>query len=352
VIDPGARADLPQRIDSLCDHFEQAWRSGLQPRLEVFLASVAPGERPELLLEMLAVELECRRNQGEEPHLEEYRSRFPLEGKVLESAFLIAEQRLARSREEWRLAKQQRAGALKVGPAKESASSKTRRRLILSLLAVLVGGGLLLWWGRSGPLSGELKVSVRSMESSRNGLGVHQPGALPILDKDKIQIEVRLEQPAHVYLLWIDSDGDLTPLYPWNQGTKMTVLDAKTPPPEVPARVHLFSPEEEGDGWSMAGPSGLETIVLLARRTPVPGDMNLAEKIGKQKRIELRDPRELAVRGMEHGQPVSREKLPTDLFRLPGAEMSSIEESLKQMMNRLKDDFELIRVVQFAHESQ
>lgn len=38
-----------RRIDTACDHFEEAWRSGLKPRIEDYLASVGIAECPQLI---------------------------------------------------------------------------------------------------------------------------------------------------------------------------------------------------------------------------------------------------------------------------------------------------------------
>jgi serine/threonine protein kinase len=203
------------------------------------------------------------------------------------------------------------------------------------------------------PLLGEsMNVLVWSEQAGKKGVEVRRSGALPVRNGEQVQLEVSLNQPAHLYLLWIDSEGDLAPLYPWNRGNKLEVTDPKAPPPVVGPVASLRSPPGEGQGWKMAGPSGLETVVLLARRTPLPADFSLVEKIGKQARLELRNPLEVAVRGWERGGPVSREALPPDLFRRLEHEAAPIEESLMRMMRRLKDDFELIRLVQFAHQDR
>jgi len=224
--------------------------------------------------------------------------------------------------------------------------------LLLAFGAVLLVEAVLLFPRKPTPLSGELKVYVWSEQAGKKGWEVRQPGALPVRNGEQIQIEARLDRPAHVYLLWIDSEGDLTPMYPWNQGNVMEVTDASAPPPRAAPCQELLSPPGEGKGWKMAGPSGLETIVLLARHTPLPAEVNLAERIGKQKRLELSNPQEVVVRGFDHGEPVPAEKLPADLFRGLGREAVEVDEALSELMQRLKDDFELIRLVQFAHQGQ
>jgi serine/threonine-protein kinase len=84
----GGRPDLPaHRVDEACDRFEAAWRSGGEPRIEEYLRPVAPPDRPALLRELLALELELRRGRGERPELAEYRQRFPEDAGLVAAAF-------------------------------------------------------------------------------------------------------------------------------------------------------------------------------------------------------------------------------------------------------------------------
>jgi eukaryotic-like serine/threonine-protein kinase len=78
---PRGREDRParsagERVDQVCDRFESAWRKGPRPLIEDFLAEIPVGERQELLLELVATELELRRGGGEDPGPREYASRF------------------------------------------------------------------------------------------------------------------------------------------------------------------------------------------------------------------------------------------------------------------------------------
>jgi WD40 repeat protein/serine/threonine protein kinase len=75
------------RADEVCDRFEAEWRSGRTPRIEEYLGPVAPPERPALLRELLALELELRRGRGERPMPAEYRQRFPKDAELVAAAF-------------------------------------------------------------------------------------------------------------------------------------------------------------------------------------------------------------------------------------------------------------------------
>jgi serine/threonine protein kinase/tetratricopeptide (TPR) repeat protein len=65
------------RIDVACDRFEKHWRGGQRPAIEHYLAEVAEPERPALLRDLVALELELRRGSGEHVEQEEYHKRFP-----------------------------------------------------------------------------------------------------------------------------------------------------------------------------------------------------------------------------------------------------------------------------------
>ena len=52
-------------------------RPGRRPRIDDFLAEVPPAQWPDLLRELLILDLDYRRQLGESPTLEEYRSEYP-----------------------------------------------------------------------------------------------------------------------------------------------------------------------------------------------------------------------------------------------------------------------------------
>jgi WD40 repeat protein/tRNA A-37 threonylcarbamoyl transferase component Bud32 len=85
------RSELPldvlDRIDRACDRFEAAWAAGGRPRAEDYLAAVAPGDRPALLRDLLAAEVDARRRRGERPDPGEYRARFPDGAAAVTAAF-------------------------------------------------------------------------------------------------------------------------------------------------------------------------------------------------------------------------------------------------------------------------
>lgn len=82
-----------QRIDGVCDQFEEGWRKGDHPRIEDYLAEAPEGERTDLLGQLLKLELELRVKAGERVTVEQYRERFPFHADLVvrlvkEAAFL------------------------------------------------------------------------------------------------------------------------------------------------------------------------------------------------------------------------------------------------------------------------
>jgi serine/threonine protein kinase len=75
------------RIDHACDRFEEAWRAGRRPRIEAYLADSPEPDRPDLLRQLLRLELELRRGRGEGPTRDEYTRRFPTAPGVLDDLF-------------------------------------------------------------------------------------------------------------------------------------------------------------------------------------------------------------------------------------------------------------------------
>jgi hypothetical protein len=53
-------------INATANRFEQAWRTGERPMIEDYLAEAEPALRPALLEELLRVERELRRREGED----------------------------------------------------------------------------------------------------------------------------------------------------------------------------------------------------------------------------------------------------------------------------------------------
>ena len=64
-------------VNEACERFEENWRRRRPSRIEDVLADAEEADRPCLLAELVALEVELRRERGERPDLIEYRRRFP-----------------------------------------------------------------------------------------------------------------------------------------------------------------------------------------------------------------------------------------------------------------------------------
>jgi serine/threonine protein kinase len=250
----------------------------------------------------------------------------------------------------------------------------SRRHLGLAAAVLLVGLVPLVWWwlftpgshgpdqnvpsgsgGRSaGPapsterLSGELIVRVWTKGTrEKQGLRVEEPGALPVCPGEQIHVQARLNQPAYIYLLWLDGKGEVTPLYPWHDNNEDLVHTLAVPPPRRSPVAEVDSPKALGKGYGLDDAAGLETVLLLARRTPFPGDQSLVRLLGKVPAAELNDPLEIAL--LSHNRGPRGGNIDWSRNRGIKKKPEEIDAPLLQLMARLAAEFEVIRAVRFAH---
>src|SRR5262245_2638914 len=107
-------------------------------------------------------------------------------------------------------------------PAAKAARQRARLRrcLIFFPVGVIVGGIASFAWWRNAParqeakLDGRLTVLVRPPDRKIEPVPVQQPGALPVVADGAMCLDAQLNQPAFIYLLWIDSERRVLPLYP------------------------------------------------------------------------------------------------------------------------------------------
>lgn len=76
-----------ERIDDLCAEFERRWQSGQPQAIESTLSDeLSEDERELLLSELLVLEIDYRRRNGESPTVEEYLERFPDNAQTIRDA--------------------------------------------------------------------------------------------------------------------------------------------------------------------------------------------------------------------------------------------------------------------------
>jgi serine/threonine-protein kinase len=196
-------------------------------------------------------------------------------------------------------------------------------------------------------LAGDLSVQVWSPteEGPKHGLRVDEPGALPVANGERVKLHAGLNQPAYLYLLWITSQGEVKPLYPWDPPKRG--FAGTLPPPRLESE--MDSPDKLAQGWRVKGPGGLETALLLARLTPLGAEVNLEKEMGRLPATRLRNHREVVWLELVPGQALARrsEVLHRDLD-LDQAE--DIDDPVLKLMERLRAHFDLIKAVRFAHQ--
>jgi serine/threonine-protein kinase len=200
------------------------------------------------------------------------------------------------------------------------------------------------------PLAGELVVRVSSAEDGgvKQHLRLEDFGAVPVRNGERLSVEARLNQPAHIYLLWVDAEGLVQALYPWNHDSDTLQHDLATPPPALPPCQEVRSPSLTRKSWEMQGKGGLETILLLARRQPLPAEVSLATLVGKLPPTPLRDPGAAVLRRVEADRS---EEIPLPgRTRGAGARAVDLGDPLGDLRDRLRPHFELIRGWQFSHQ--
>jgi hypothetical protein len=167
----------------------------------------------------------------------------------------------------------------RTAPPPATAARVWRRRRVaaggLLLAASLVAAGALFFRPRGvspepvpAPLKGWIDVRVWKREQGKPsgpGQRLHQPGVLPLTAGDHLRIEAELNRPAYLYVVWLDSAGKATPIHPWRDQDW-----GKRPADEAPQPA-LAIPVGEGMAGPLGkSPSGVESILLLAREGPLP----------------------------------------------------------------------------------
>jgi len=135
------------------------------------------------------------------------------------------------------------------------------------------------------PLKGSIDVLVYEPDNPRRqNLWLDDAGALPLRPGDEFCVEAELNRPAYLYVLWIDTDGKVLPVYPWRPGHW-----EERPEQERPV-AKLRRPEPLDEFYKISrGTPGMETLVLLARETPLPRSVDLRTELGELPRPEAQE---------------------------------------------------------------
>lgn len=125
-------------------------------------------------------------------------------------------------------------------------------------------------------VNAELDLRVwRPGEGGFSDASIRDPFVLPLRPGDQVRIEGSLDQACYAYFLWIDARGRASPVFPWLQG------DWKRRPEREMPMTQLTLPLAVGEAWEVEqGPAGTESVVLLARPSRLPLDVDLPTRIG------------------------------------------------------------------------
>jgi hypothetical protein len=183
-------------------------------------------------------------------------------------------------------------------------------------------------------------------DSSRRRARLRDEGALPLRPGDRIRVEATLSQPAYVYLLWIDTSGAASPVYPWLRGDW-----SQRPDEELP--VDRLSLPRPGDaGWPVQPPLGTEVLMLLARDTPLPRDVELSELLSGLPIQQMADPGKAVWFHDGTMDPESAVQLRS--VDLTGAKPvdDALLQAQRELDGRMAPHFQLRRTVAFASDDR
>jgi serine/threonine-protein kinase len=189
-------------------------------------------------------------------------------------------------------------------------------------------------------LNGELVLKVYK-KGMGNPLSINDPGVLPVHRGDALRIKAELNQPAHVYIVWLaggDRKGDT--VFPDQGWDKLG-----DPIPEWKPRRSVEVPRKGSNGITVDGETGFDTILLLARTEPLPPGYNLEAKIGPIPAGTWENANEYTLRSFTRGG----ESVEVEQNRGKGKITSITNETLSGLMRRLQDDFPLIRVARYTY---
>jgi hypothetical protein len=226
--------------------------------------------------------------------------------------------------------------------------------LLVGTWTLLPGGGARGLSGRPGAatpgpatpsaLEGAIDVMIWNPDApGRQRVTVTDRDALPLRRGDQVRIEATVNRPAYLYIVWIDTEGLAQPIYPWLPGDWDRFAAVERPA----ARVSL--PERADKAWPIKpGQPGMETLVLLARESPLPPGFDLRDRLTSLPRSAPQDPRALVW--FDDWTPVqgerSRERGPS-FFEVDVKD--PVLQTLALLKERLAPHFPMMRAVSFAN---
>lgn len=87
MADRSPKLSLAEQVDALCDRYEQEFRAGRKPRIELLLSGMHQSIRTACLKGLLELDLELRKAAGETPRLSDYEVRFADDRELIHRIF-------------------------------------------------------------------------------------------------------------------------------------------------------------------------------------------------------------------------------------------------------------------------
>jgi hypothetical protein len=185
------------------------------------------------------------------------------------------------------------------------------------------------------------RFDIRVYGQGKSGLSIDDPASRPIVNGDQIRFSIRLSQPAHVYLAWIDTTGTPQELYPLDPERGLQ--------PDVPV-TEVESPQAPDRGWPVIGRPGMEQAVLLVSRTKLPDRLRSLTTLLAIEPKEASDPREVVW--YRSGEGPAEGSVERGLHRGLGSQSQAIDEPILQLIGRLREHFDAVRIIGIAHAAQ
>ncbi len=194
------------------------------------------------------------------------------------------------------------------------------------------------------PVMGTISLRIWSPKNpARRGKLLDELGMLPLEQGDQIRVEAELSRPAYAYILWIDGQGKVSPVYPWTPG------DWKRRPAQETKIAKISLPEQLDTGWELEPGTGMETLLLLGKEEPLEQDFDLQTVLADLPSQSQQDPRSLAW--FENGLP-KQDQLRGPRFFDPQRIDDPLLKTHQALQGRLGRRFSFLRAVSFASRSE
>jgi class 3 adenylate cyclase len=228
------------------------------------------------------------------------------------------------------------------------------RRHALAALAALGLGivALVLGWlkrrpapTRSEPILGSADIRVFNPDfPDRSDRSISYRDLLPLHSGDRVRLEVQLNRPAFLYLLWIAPSGEIVPVYPWQNGNWASIEN------QEPVS-QLIYPSKDSTGFPMKpNVEGREIFLALARSTPLPAGFDLKSALARcMTQLPVRNPRAMVrFRNHEVEATAGQERDPD--FFLPVQATDEFHNLAGRLKAEIGPTFEFVDGLAFASQ--